>query len=137
MSLFSGLNSKKGFTLLELLIVIVVIGVLAIIIIPNLVSGPTRARDSQRKADMQTVKNALETYYNDNNSYPVSLQILTQGAAPYIKTLPTDPKTKTIYSYTTAGNPPSSYILKVTLENPNDKDIKSGTKNTYELNSTN
>ena len=46
-------------------------------------------------------------------------------------------KTKTIYSYTTAGNPPSSYILKVTLENPNDKDIKSGTKNTYELNSTN
>lgn len=137
MDFFKGIKARQGFTLLELLIVIIIIGVLAILIIPNLISGPARARDSQRKADLQTIKNSLEGYYNDNNSYPVSLEILTQGTAPYIKTLPTDPKTKTAYIYTTAGNPPSSYILKANLENPNDKDAKSGTTKVYEVSSTN
>lgn len=137
MDLLRGIKARQGFTLLELLIVIIIIGVLAILIIPNLISGPARARDSQRKADLQTIKNALEGYYNDNNSYPTTLEVLTQGAAPYIKTLPTDPKTKTLYIYTTTGNPPNSYILKANLENSNDKDAKSGTTKVYEVSSTN
>ncbi len=137
MDLLRGIKARQGFTLLELLIVIIIIGVLAILIIPNLISGPARARDSQRKADLQTIKNALEGYYNDNNSYPATLEVLTQGAAPYIKTLPTDPKTKTLYVYTTTGNPPNSYILKANLENSNDKDAKSGTTKVYEVSSTN
>ena len=131
------IKSHKGFTLLELLIVIVVVFVLAIIIVPNLVSGPARARDSQRKADLRTIKTALENYYNTNSSYPTSLQVLTEGSVPFIKTLPTDPKTNTIYVYTTTGNPPSNYLLKATLENGGDKDAKSGTTNIYEVSSTN
>ena len=137
MNLFKNIRSRQGFTLLELMIVVVIVGMLAIIIVPNLVSGPTRARDSQRKADLQTIKNSLEGYYNDNNSYPTTLEVLTQGNSPYLKALPTDPKTKTAYIYTTAGNPPNSYILKANLENNNDKDVKSGTSKVYELNSTN
>lgn len=130
-------KSQKGFTLLEMLIVVVIVFVLAIIIVPNLLSGPARARDSQRKADMRTIKTALETYYNDNNYYPVSLSVLAEGTTPYIKTLPTDPKTKEAYVYTTTGNPPSNYLIKVTLENNGDKDAKSGTTNIYEINSSN
>lgn len=137
MSFLRSFRAGKGFTLLELLIVIVIIGVLAILIVPNLISGPARARDSQRKADLRAIKTALESYYNDQNSYPVTLDVLTQGAAPYIKTLPTDPKTKAAYVYTTTGNPPSSYVLKATLENSGDKDIKAGTTNVYEVTSTN
>ncbi|MBA3679451.1 type II secretion system protein GspG [Candidatus Saccharibacteria bacterium] len=137
MSFWKNIKLTKGFTLLELLIVIVIIGVLAIIIIPNLISGPARARDSQRKADLRSIKTALESYYNDQNSYPTTLEVLTQGAAPYIKTLPTDPKTKAAYIYIPAGNPPNSYVLKATLENSSDKDIKSGTTNVYEVSSTN
>lgn len=130
-------DHQKGFTLLELLIVIVIVFVLAVIIVPNLVSGPARARDSQRKSDLRTIKTSLESYYNNNNSYPVSLQALTEGSSPYIKTLPTDPKTKQVFVYTTTGNPPSNYILTATLENSGDKDAKSGTTNVYELSSTN
>ncbi len=137
MKIYNRSKSQKGFTLLEMLIVIVIVFVLAIIIVPNLLSGPARARDSQRKADMRIIKTALETYYNDNNFYPTSLNILTEGTTPYIKTLPVDPKTKEAYVYTTTGNPPSNYLIKVTLENDSDKDVKSGTSNIYEINSSN
>ncbi len=131
------LKPQKGFTLLELLIVIIIVFVLGIIIVPNLLSGPARARDSQRKQDLRQIKTALENYYNTNSSYPTSLQVLTEGSSPFIKTLPTDPKTHEAYVYTTTGNPPSNYLLKVTLENSGDKDAKSGTTNIYEVNSTN
>ncbi len=57
--------------MLELLIVIVIIGILAIIIVPGLASGPKRARDANRKSDLRGLKNSLETFYNDNSSYPV------------------------------------------------------------------
>ncbi len=137
MKIINRFKSQKGFTLLEMLIVIVIVLVLAIIIVPNLISGPARARDSQRKADMRTIKTALETYYNDNNAYPTSLNVLTEGTTPYLKTLPTDPKTKQAYIYTTTGTPPSDYLIKVTLENNGDKDAKSGTTNIYEINSSN
>jgi general secretion pathway protein G len=84
---------QKGFTLLELLIVIIIVFVLAIIIVPNLISGPARARDSQRKQDMRQIKTALENYYQTNGSYPASLQALTEGNVPFTKTpKPQNPK---------------------------------------------
>src|SRR5487761_1459799 len=121
------LNREGGFTLLELLIVIVIIGILAVLIIPNLASGPQRARDAQRKSDLRNLKTALETYYNDNSAYPTSLAPLTAGSTPHIKILPVDPKTKASYTYTpTSGcdnvtTMCTTYTLTVTLENTNDK----------------
>jgi len=63
---------KKGFTLVELLVVISIIGVLSAILMVNFVGTRERARDSQRIQDMNTIKNALRLYYNDFQSYPVS-----------------------------------------------------------------
>ena len=134
--MLTALRKNKGFTLLELLIVIVIIGILIALVLPNLISGPARARDSKRKTDLRDIRNGLEQYYNDNSSYPSGLTTLTTGSTPYVKTLAKDPKSGADYTYTPspAGGPTySSYTLQATLENKNDKDIKSGTTDTYEV----
>lgn len=136
-----GLHKKKGFTLLELLIVVVIIGILLLLVLPNLISGPARARDARRKADLREISNGLEQYYNDNSSYPAALNSLTAGAAPYVKSVPNDPKTGTGYTYNPApsGGPTyTSYTLQTVLEYENDKDIKPNSNNsrTYEVTSS-
>ncbi len=141
------LKKQDGFTLLELLIVVVIIGILAVLIIPNLTSGPQRARDAQRKSDLRNVKTALETYFNDANAYPsgnfAGLPAVLQPN--YIKTVPFDPKGGTasapgyVYTPTCAGTPSvcTSYVLQATLENTKDSSIKTGTTATYEVTSAN
>ncbi len=113
------LKKSGGFTLLELLIVIVIIGILAVLIVPNLTAGPKRARDSQRKSDMRNVKTALETYFNDNNVYPSAANYagLTSVLVPgFIKAMPTDPKAgNAAYTYTSAS-PYSTYSITATCE---------------------
>ncbi|MFA7309258.1 MAG: type II secretion system protein [Patescibacteria group bacterium] len=64
-------NSKqKGFTLIELLVVIAIIGILSAIGLSALNSAREKARDSKRKADLQSLSLALESYYSDNTAYP-------------------------------------------------------------------
>ena len=59
----------KTFTLIEMLIVIVIIGILAAALVPRLQSVQGRARDTKRKVDMRTIANALEIYLTDNGNY--------------------------------------------------------------------
>jgi prepilin-type N-terminal cleavage/methylation domain-containing protein len=116
-------SSKKqgGFTLLELLIVIVIIGILALLIIPNITSAPKKARDTKRKTDITTVRKGLEEYFVNNNVYPSLLTDLTTGSAPIVKVLPTDPKNTGAYVYTyTPANTNSTYTLTACLENDAD-----------------
>ena len=61
---------KKGFTLIELLTVIAIIGILASIIIVNVSTAMKRGRDARRKEDMETLRTALEMYYEKNLEYP-------------------------------------------------------------------
>lgn len=146
------LQKEDGFTLLELLIVIVIIGILAVLIIPNLVSGPQRARDAQRKSDLRNIKTSLETYYNDNNSYPTAGgvsctpsastclgTVLTTGTTPYMKVVPADPKASQNYAYlptpgSCAAGACTSYTLTTTLENTKDSQAVGGV---YTVNSAN
>lgn len=118
-------NKPSGFTILDVVVVIIVVGFFAVLIIPGLINGPSRARDATRKSDLRVIKASLENYYNEKGNYPAKLSDLTAGSTPYIKDLPKDPSTKTEYIYTTTGNPPSSFVLQAKLENKNDKDLKS------------
>lgn len=62
---------KKAFTLIELLIVVAIIAILAAIAVPNFLEAQTRAKVSRVMADQRSYATALETYYIDNNTYPV------------------------------------------------------------------
>ncbi|HSX02035.1 MAG TPA: prepilin-type N-terminal cleavage/methylation domain-containing protein [Candidatus Saccharimonadia bacterium] len=115
------LKKEGGFTLLELLIVIVIIGILALLIIPNITSAPKKARDTQRKTDLRAIQKGLEEYFVSNNVYPNALTDLTGGNPPIMKAIPTDPNhnSTTPYTYTPA-NTNSTYTLNACLENAND-----------------
>ena len=117
-------KSERGFTLLELLVVIVVIGILALLVIPNLTSAPKKARDVQRKTDLKAVQKGLEEYYVSNSAYPVATSytalgaILTVGNPPIIKSMPNDPNSSNpAYSFTGTA---TAYTLKGCLENLNE-----------------
>ena len=62
--------NKKGFTLVELLVVITVIGLLAAFAIVSLNSARVRARDGRRVSEIKQVQTALELYFNEKNTYP-------------------------------------------------------------------
>ena len=128
-------TAVKAFTLIELLIVIAVIGILAAVILPNLIGMRERARDTKKKNDLMQVKNALRMYYNDYNAYPranasnqmcctipnalcspVCAGSLTVSGQTYTKDLPEAFK----YYRTNDGE---GFLLTIELENASDKDI--------------
>ena len=80
----------KGFTLLELLVVIGIIGLLASIIVVNLTGARKKARDIKRVADIRTIQPALESYYGKNGYYPTALSAMV-GATAELPKRPTDP----------------------------------------------
>ncbi|MBC7746515.1 prepilin-type N-terminal cleavage/methylation domain-containing protein [Pedobacter sp.] len=66
---------QKGFTIVELLIVIVVIGILAGLVLNTFSGVQKRARDTQRQTDLNSLATQLEVYYNDNAGYPLLASI--------------------------------------------------------------
>ena len=68
-------NNQSGFTIVELLIVIVVIGILAGLVLNTFNGIQQRARDTERKTDVNAIHSQLETYHADNGFYPTTANI--------------------------------------------------------------
>ncbi len=83
---------QRGFTLLELLIVITIIGILATIAMPQLKDMPRRAAEAVLKTDLRTMRDCIDQYYGDKGHYPPSLDELVKTG--YLHKLPVDPITK-------------------------------------------
>ncbi len=132
---------KNGFTLIELLVVISVIGLLTALVMVNFNAARERARDVNRKSDLDQIKKALRLYYNDENEYPrdVSNQILacgaggppvacswgaawSRGSMTYMRILPQDPVVDQSYYYTKEADG-QDFCLYSFLENQSDADI--------------
>jgi len=122
-------NKNKGFSLIELLVVMFIIGILTSVLLPNLMSARQRAKDAQRIEDMNSIKNALRMYYNDNQIYPTPLtsQKVGVGLSGY---LPGIDQIGVGYTYTyTTGAGGDGFVLKLKLESPaGDEDIGSQQK---------
>lgn len=118
------LTSSHGFTIIELLVVITIIGTLASISLNTLNTARVKARDAKRKADLRSIATALEFYYDDHGYYPDVINLrhadntrcritpsfiystdqdtcwtaLANELMPYIN-LPIDPLNNAIYNY--------------------------------------
>jgi len=132
-------NSNRGFTLMELLIVVAIIGLLASMILVGLSSFRTRGRDARRVADVKQVQNGLEIYYAKENKYPEVQSSGDPGATGAatgwdamvneikiagigITQVPQDPLGDAYsYSYSTETGNPQSYVIGVALEDPNNQ----------------
>ena len=89
------LSRRSGFTLIEVILVVVIIGILAGIAIPNITGKSDKAKVSQGKANVTTLDSAIDSYYLENSEYPSSLDELLDEAkgGPYLskKKIPKDP----------------------------------------------
>ena len=96
---------QRGFTLIEIMVVVVIIGILGAIVVPQFMSRPDQAKVTAAKTDIQAIATALEMYRLDNHSYPSTQQGLdalskrpsglpaARGWNPqgYLKSFPVDP----------------------------------------------
>lgn len=75
-------QNKNGFSLIELLVVISIIGILSTILVTNFMGMREKAKDAQKIQDLNSMKNALRSYYNDNQSYPVDVSEIKEEYFP-------------------------------------------------------
>lgn len=81
----------NGFTILELIVVVTMIGILAALAMPNLISMPRRAKESVLKTNLRTIRQAIDQHYGDLGFYPETLEGLADEG--YLRNVPLDPIT--------------------------------------------
>ena len=84
--------SERGFTLVELMIVMLIISILMAIAIPNYIAAQKAAREAVLKEDLHVMREAIDSYTQDKAKAPQSLDDLVQ--AGYLKSMPVDPITR-------------------------------------------
>ena len=97
------MKNQRGFSLIEIMVVVVILGILAALVVPKIISRPDEARVVKAKQDVLAIQNALDLYKLDNGIYPSTDQGLmalvekpTSNPIPhdwksYLKSLPKDP----------------------------------------------
>lgn len=115
-------SSKTGFTLIEILVVMAIIGLLATIILGSFSNARKKSRDARRVADLKQLENAIHLYVSISNGLsPVALSNLTTGGScgtsPCIVGIPVDPSGGTnAYGYVQLAS--GGYVLGTVLETP-------------------
>jgi general secretion pathway protein G len=116
-------KGNAGFTLVELMIVMAIIGVLAVVAIPSYVGAIRQAREAVLKEDLHVMRNAIDSYTADKQKAPQSLDDLIQEG--YLKTIPDDPMTRSKESWVTNT---SDALHSLDQTDPGIDDVHSGSQ---------
>ena len=116
-------NNQAGFTLVELMIVMAIIGVLLAVAIPSYVGAVRQAREAVLKEDLHVMRSAIDSYTADKQKAPQSLDDLVSEG--YLKEIPVDPMTRTKDSWQTTT---SDTLTSVDQTDPGINDVHSGSQ---------
>ena len=119
---------SRGFTLVELLVVMAILGILVAIAVPQLQKAPIRAKEATLREDLFTFRSCLDQYYADKGHYPDTLQTLVTDK--YIRKIPVDPFTKSADTWQVVMEEPDSSdtASQQSQDPPGIIDVKSGSK---------
>jgi general secretion pathway protein G len=116
-------RQDAGFTLVELMIVMAIIGVLATMAIPSFVGAIKQAREAVLKEDLHVLRTAIDSYTADKQKAPQALQdLITDG---YLKSIPEDPMTHSTDTWVTDT---SDTLSSVDQTDPGIDNIHSGSQ---------
>lgn len=122
------MNNEEGFSLLELLLVIIILGVLATLVSGNYINTLKKGRDVRRKNDLANVQRALEIYYEDKKTYPTAIPfdakfcetaLCDSSEVVYMQKVPDDPRSANNYVFDSTDG--TYYKLYSCIENENDE----------------
>jgi len=82
---------SRGFTLIEVLVVVIILGILASIVVPNIMDKPGQAKITKAKSDVRAIESALNMYKLENHDYPGTDEGLEALVGNELPRLPTDP----------------------------------------------
>jgi general secretion pathway protein G len=118
-------KNEAGFTLMELMIVMMIIGVLTTLAIPSFVGAIRNAKEAVLKEDLRVMRSAIDSYTMDKQKAPQSLEDLVQEG--YLKVIPEDPMTKARDTWTTDT---SDALHSLDQTDPGIDDVHSGSQET-------
>jgi general secretion pathway protein G len=118
-------KNEAGFTLMELMIVMMIIGVLTTLAIPSFVSAVRAAKEAVLKEDLRVMRSAIDSYTMDKQKAPQSLDDLVQEG--YLKAIPEDPMTKARDTWVTDV---SDSLHSLDQTDPGIDDVHSGSQET-------
>ncbi len=93
---------RRGFTLLELLVVMAIIGTLLTISVPRYFRSLQRSREAVLKQDLASLRESIDRFYGDTGKYPPTLAVLV--ANRYLRAIPVDPITRSADKWTVINN---------------------------------